>query len=269
MEFRRVSVEQAGWKIPQTDLPTVETESEVQFTSYPLPVELMQTPKTSDGSRYDRLPTHFQDPNDEVGRVWWRTEPGIEKVSVSPGKEGVLIDVSKEFLERRSRIDIEDARISELKPGIKESFDAIEGVTGLHFEQLGLGLTNIESISVQLTDEESLRQRLGSEFYNLVEQTTGVTLKITKEILTNTNRPLTPQYFEQLVSIALDIVGVDLETQSGALNIETKTRVRKEVAARLWQEGKIGTGDVNFVKSYALTPDSIPRTAIRKSTDSE
>ena len=245
-------------------------EDKAVFTPITLPPELMPTPVAKGGGRYDKLPTHYQDSDDEIGRVWWRTEPGVETVTVSPRLEGSLLEDSSEFLVRRSRWDQDGERIEELKPGIKEDLESIEDVTGLYFEQLGLGLTNIESISVRLRDENGLRESLGPEFYELVDQQTAtVKLKLEREVLIKDGKPLTPELFIQVVSLAMDIMGIDLQNQADILSSGSTTRVDKRVARRLWQQGKIGKGDVEFVKSYALTPDSMPRTAIKKSPDPE
>lgn len=257
MEFRRVSPEEAGFKAPQR-------EAVIVFNPNPLPPELMPTPVAKGGGRYEKLPTHFQNIDDEVGRVWWRVEPGTQRVSVGPGLEGTLIEGSEELLIRRSRRDEEDKRIEELRPVIKTGFESVEEATGLYFERLGLGLTNIESVSVRLKDEKELREALGPEFYELAEQTATITLKLTREISTAMGKPLTPELFIQIVSLAMDILGVGLETQADTFTSGTTTKVDKEAARRLWREGKIDEGDVEFVKSYALTPDSMPRTAVKK-----
>lgn len=228
------------------------------FIPRPLPPELMPKPHVPGGDRYGEAPTHWQNPSDRVGRVMFRTDPGVDQVDLSPGVEGVIVGGGYDFLLAKGAWDVAD---KDTKPEVKAAIEKAAGVTGVYYEQLGLGLTNIEHISVVAKDEDALREKLGSRFYNLVEQNTSVTYAFTREIITRSGKPLTPQMFEQLVSLALDIVGVSLEDQAGALSTETKTKIIKEVAARMWQAGVIDENDIKFERTYALTPDSKPRTA--------
>lgn len=227
-----------------------------------LPRELT-TPSTPTGERYGRLPTRFQDPDDETGVVLWIVEPGTKKIDASPIQEATAIEVGRDYLLAKNELDDIDEEVERLKPDAKEAIEAIPGVAGIHFEQLGLGLTDIEKNSATLTDEAELRQRLGPEFYDLTKQEVTVTFKLAKEILDRTGKPVTPEYLTQLVELVLEFSLGDSEIAQTILTTKTKTIVDKKVAATFWEAGKIGEGDLEFRSTHALTPDSKPRTAVK------
>lgn len=235
-------------------------EAGIEANIAPLPKELT-TPATPTGERYARIPTHFRNPDDPMGSVLWIVEPGTQSIDIDPALEGSLVQRGKEFLMAKAAQDDAEAAVAAIKPQLKKDIERVPGLAGLHYEQLGLGLTDIEQNPAVLVNEAELRARLGSDFYELAEQEVTFTLNLAREILDRTGKPLTPEYVRQLFELALEISIGDPEVRASILSSKTKTTVDKQAAAKLWEAGRLREGDLAFKTTFALTPDSKPRTA--------